>query len=64
MRKSRFTEAQAIGMIKEQEAGMTRPRRRSHSLCNHGVAPGGMLIWPEPMVWTPPPSGGDDCTVT
>ncbi|TDQ63328.1 hypothetical protein EV658_1021 [Phaeovulum veldkampii DSM 11550] len=31
MRKSRVTEAQIIGMLKEQEAGMPRdfPRRRS-----------------------------------
>ena len=33
MRKSRFTEAQIIGMIKEQEAGMpTAEVRRKHGL--------------------------------
>ena len=34
MRKSRFTEAQIIGMIKEQEAGMpTAEMCRRHGLC-------------------------------
>ncbi|MEM8777032.1 MAG: hypothetical protein AAGF53_18525, partial [Pseudomonadota bacterium] len=27
---------------------VTRPRQRSHSLCKHGAAPGGRLIWLEP----------------
>ena len=36
MRKSRFTEAQIIGMIKEQEAGMP-----TAELCRkHGLSPG------------------------
>ena len=36
MRKSRFTEAQAIGMIKEQEAGMP-----TAEVCRkHGLSPG------------------------
>lgn len=36
MRKSRFTEAQAIGMIKEQEAGMS-----TAEVCRkHGLSPG------------------------
>lgn len=36
MRKSRFTEAQAIGMIKEQEAGMPAAK----VLRKHGRSPG------------------------
>jgi len=52
MRRSRFTEAQIIGMIKEQEAGMPM----AEVCCRHGLSPasfykfkakyGGMVILP------------------
>ena len=35
MRQSRFTEAQIIGMIKEQEAGMPT----AEVFCRHGLSP-------------------------
>mgnify|MGYP000087188156 FL=1 len=45
MRKSRFTDAQIIGMIKEQEAGLP-----TSELCRkHGLSPATELL---PICWT------------